>query len=91
MSRDNAVNTATGYPLDVRGVIVRVPVCSQIVSMLSRRVLVPTQPPIQTGCRGTISLAIMRLGREADHSPVTSAEVKKTWIFISTPPYVFTA
>jgi hypothetical protein len=27
--------------------------------------------------------------READHSPPTSAEVKKTWIYTSTPPYAF--
>jgi hypothetical protein len=25
-------------------------------------------------------------GREADHSPPTSAEVKKMWIYTSTPP-----
>jgi hypothetical protein len=29
-----------------------------------------------------------RPGREADHSPPTSAEVKKMWIYTSTPPYV---
>jgi hypothetical protein len=31
----------------------------------------------------------VRQGREADHSPPTSAEVKKMWIYTSTPPYVF--
>jgi hypothetical protein len=30
-------------------------------------------------------------GREADHSPPTSAEVKKMWIYTPTPPYVFMA
>jgi hypothetical protein len=30
-------------------------------------------------------------GREADHSSPTSAEVKKTWIYTSIPPYVFMA
>jgi hypothetical protein len=30
-------------------------------------------------------------GREADHSPPTSAEVKKMCIYTSTPPYVFMA
>jgi hypothetical protein len=30
-------------------------------------------------------------GREADHSPPTSAEVKKMWIYTTTPPYVFMA
>jgi hypothetical protein len=28
-------------------------------------------------------------GPEADSSPPTSAEVKKTWVYTSTPPYVF--
>jgi hypothetical protein len=30
-------------------------------------------------------------GREADHSPPTSAEVNKTWIYTSTPPYALMA
>jgi hypothetical protein len=30
-------------------------------------------------------------GREADHSPPTSGEVKKMWIYTSTPPYTFMA
>jgi hypothetical protein len=33
----------------------------------------------------------MRRGREADHSPPNIAEVKKTWIYKSTPPYAFMA
>jgi hypothetical protein len=32
-----------------------------------------------------------RPGREAAHSPPTSAEVKKTWIYASTPLYAFMA
>jgi hypothetical protein len=28
---------------------------------------------------------------EADHSPPTSAEVKKIWLYTSTPPYAFMA
>jgi hypothetical protein len=28
---------------------------------------------------------------EADHSPPASAEVKKMWIYTSTPPYAFMA
>jgi hypothetical protein len=31
---------------------------------------------------------VKRQGSEADHSPPTSAEVKKTWIYTSTPPYI---
>jgi hypothetical protein len=34
---------------------------------------------------------LKRQAREADHSPPTSAEVKKTWTYTSTPPYVFMA
>jgi hypothetical protein len=37
------------------------------------------------------SLGTKEPGYEADHSPSTNAEVKKTWIYTSTPPYVFTA
>jgi hypothetical protein len=32
---------------------------------------------------------VKRQGREADHSPPTNAEVKKMWIYTSTPPYIF--
>jgi hypothetical protein len=34
---------------------------------------------------------VRRLGREADHSPPTSVEVKNMWIYISTPPHAFMA
>jgi hypothetical protein len=34
---------------------------------------------------------LKRQGREADHSPPASAEVKKTWIYTSTPRYIFMA
>jgi hypothetical protein len=34
---------------------------------------------------------VKRLGREVDHSPPTSADVKKMWIYTSTPPYAFMA
>jgi hypothetical protein len=50
--------------------------------------LVSTQPPIQwvpeALCQG-----VKRLGREGDHSPPASAEVKKMWIYTSTSPYAF--
>jgi hypothetical protein len=36
-------------------------------------------------------LGVKRQGREADHSPPTSAEVKKIWIYTSTALYVFMA
>jgi hypothetical protein len=61
-----------------------------VVSMLSRPALGSTQPPIQW-VPGALSLGVKRSGREADHSPPTSAEVKKMWIYTSTPPYAFMA
>jgi hypothetical protein len=36
---------------------------------------------------GALSLGVKQLGLEADHSPPTSAEVKKMWIYMTTPPY----
>jgi hypothetical protein len=38
-----------------------------------------------------LSLGIKRTGCEADHSPPTSAEIKKTWIYTSTAPFAFMA
>jgi hypothetical protein len=45
----------------------------------------PTQPPIQW-VPGALSLGVKRPGREADHSPPSSAEVKNAWSYTSTPP-----
>jgi hypothetical protein len=56
-----------------------------LFSTSSRPALGPTQPPIQW-VQGTLSTGVMRPGREADHSPPTSAEVKKTWIYASISP-----
>jgi hypothetical protein len=36
----------------------------------------PTQPPIQC-VQGALSLGVKRPGREADHSPPSSAEIKE--------------
>jgi hypothetical protein len=44
-----------------------------------------TQPPIQW-VPGALSPGVKRQGREVDHTPSTSAEVEKTWIYTSTPP-----
>jgi hypothetical protein len=41
-----------------------------------RMALGPTQPPIQC-VPGAPSLGVKQLGREADHSPPSSAEVKE--------------
>jgi hypothetical protein len=44
-----------------------------------------TQPPIQLVPRA-LSPGLQRPGHEADHSPPTSAEVKKMWSYTSSPP-----
>jgi hypothetical protein len=54
----------------------------------SRAVLGPTQPPIQW-VPGAISPGVKWPEREANHSPPTSAEVKKMRIYTSTPSYAF--
>jgi hypothetical protein len=56
----------------------------------SRPALGSTQPPIRSVPR-VLPLEVKRPGHEADHSPPVSAEVKKTWIYTSTPPYAFMA
>jgi hypothetical protein len=48
----------------------------------------PTSYP--TGPGGSFP-GVKQLGREADHSSPVSAEVKKMWIYTSTPPYAFIA
>jgi hypothetical protein len=60
----------------------RVPVGPRIspLHISSRPPLGPAQPPIQW-VMGALSSRMKRQEREADHSPPTSAEVKKMWIY----------
>jgi hypothetical protein len=53
-------------------------------SKSSRLALGSAQIPIQW-VPGAFSLGVKRPGREVDHSPPTSADVKKMWIYTSTP------
>jgi hypothetical protein len=46
------------------------------VTTMSVTALGPTQPPIQC-VPGTLSLGLKQPGREADHSPPSSAEIKE--------------
>jgi hypothetical protein len=89
-SLGSSVGIATSYGVDDRGFGVRVLVASRIFSTLSRSALGPTQPPMQWVWEA-LSPGVERQEHDADHSPPTSAEVKKTWIYKSTPPYVFMA
>jgi hypothetical protein len=86
MSRDSVVGIATGYGLNDRGVGVRASVGSRIFS----GTLGSTKPPIQ-GVPGAPLPGVKRPWGEADHSSPASAEFKKMWIYISTPPYAFMA
>jgi hypothetical protein len=61
-----------------------------LFSMSSTPALGPTQPPIQW-VPGVLSPGVKRPGREANHSPPTSAEVKKMRIYTFSPPYAFVA
>jgi hypothetical protein len=90
-SRDSAVGIATGYGLDDRGFGVRVSVGSKIFSFLVVQTGSGAHPAsYPMGTRGSFSGG-KAPRREADHSPPASAEVKKMWIYTSTPPYAFMA
>jgi hypothetical protein len=91
-SRDSSVGIATAYGLDDREVTVPVPLGSRIVSSPQRpdRPWGPTQPTIIRK-PGALSPGVKRQGRDANHTPATSAKVKKMWIYTSTPPYAFMA
>jgi hypothetical protein len=51
----------------------------------SRPALGPTQPPIQRILR-PLTPGVKRPGREANHSPLPTADVKNEWRYTSTPP-----
>jgi hypothetical protein len=64
------------YGLDGRGIRVRFPAGLGIflLNSVSRTALGPSQPPMQW-VPGALFLGLKRPGREADHSPPSSAEV----------------
>jgi hypothetical protein len=59
-----------------------------LFSTSSISVLESTQPPTQW-VSWALSPEVKRPGREADDSLPATAEVKKMWIYTSTPPYAF--
>jgi hypothetical protein len=87
---DSAVGIATGYGLGDRGVGVKSPgrVKNFLFYTSSTLAVGPTELPIQWVSRA-LSPGVKRPGREPDHSPPTNAKIKKTWIYTSTPSYVF--
>jgi hypothetical protein len=91
MSWDSAVGIATDYGLANREVGIRVPV-RPIIFSSPRRSDGFWGPPslVSYRYRGLLP-GVKRPGREDNHSPPTSAEVKKMWIYTSTPPHAFMA
>jgi hypothetical protein len=61
-----------------------------LFSTSSKPALGSTQPPIQW-VPGSLSPEVKQPGRESDHSPAASAEIKNLWIYTFTPPYAFMA
>jgi hypothetical protein len=76
--------------LDDRGFESRQGLGIFFLTTASRPALEPTQPQIQW-VPGALSLGVKRLGREDDHSPLFSAEVKNAWSYTCTPQYAFMA
>jgi hypothetical protein len=76
MSRDSSVGIATGYGLDDQGE-------PEFIVQNGSGV---HQTSYKMGTGGSFPG-----GKAADHSPPTSAEVKKMWIYTSISPYVFMA
>jgi hypothetical protein len=89
---DSSVGIETGYGMDDREVGVQVPVGSRIFTSPYGPGGLGGHPNRLATGRGEGSFPrVTRPGGEADHSSAASAEVKKMWIYTSTPPYVFMA
>jgi hypothetical protein len=85
-SRVSVVGIATSYELNDRRVGDRVPVGSRIFTSPNRPHRLWGPPNLLSkGYGGALSPGVRRPGREVDHSPPTSAEIKKMWIYTSTP------
>jgi hypothetical protein len=81
---------ATGWTIGVLGFDSLRGLGIFLFTTASRTAQRPTQPPIQW-VPGPLSLEVKRSGRESDHSPPSSAEVKNAWSYTSTSQYVFMA
>jgi hypothetical protein len=77
-SRDSSVGIApaAGWMIGVLGFDFRRGLGIFLFTTASSTALGPTQPPIQC-VPGDLSLGVKRPGREADHSPPSSAKVKE--------------
>jgi hypothetical protein len=82
---------ALGYGQDDRGFLSRYGLRIFLFTTASRPVLGATQPPPTHWVPAALSLGVKRPGREADHSPPSSAEVKNAWSYTPLPQYAFKA
>jgi hypothetical protein len=60
-----------------------------LLATASRLALGPTQSPIQWVL--AVLSGVKQMGCEADHSPPSSAKVKKEWSYTSNPQHIFMA
>jgi hypothetical protein len=82
----NLTGIALGYGLDDRDS--RVPVLAA-AGNFSLHLLWGPSSLLFNGYRELFPWGLKRPGREADHSPPSSAEVKNAWSYTSTSPYAF--
>jgi hypothetical protein len=76
---------AIGYGMASREVVVRDPVSHDSSPLHVVQTGSDVNPASYPKGAGALSPRLKRPGREADHSPPISAEVKNTWIYTSTP------
>jgi hypothetical protein len=88
--RGSSVGIGPGYGLDDRGSEFdsRRKLGIFLFTTASRTALGPSQSPIQW-VPEALSSGVKLPGREADHSPPSSAEVKNVWHCTSIPQYAF--
>jgi hypothetical protein len=91
-SRDRLASMEMGYGLEGRGIGVRFPAGERdfLIPKAPRPGSGSTQLPMQ-GVQGAVSPEVKWPGREGDHSHLSSAKNKNTWIYTSTSPHVFMA
>jgi hypothetical protein len=84
-SRDSSVGIATGYGLDDREVEVSPGRVQKLYFSKSSTLALGSTLPLIQWVTGALSPGVKQPGRKADHSPPTSANVNKMWIYTSTP------
>jgi hypothetical protein len=90
-SRDSVVGIAIGYRLRDRAIRVRVAVGSRIFTLHIVQTGSEVHPISYTVGTGGFFPEVKPPRREADLSSPNIAEVKKMWIYTSTPQYFFMA